>query len=235
MNKKYAEQLREETHLNYNLIAEKYAITRLWPPQDVKKMGNFAKKGERILDAGCANGYFFETIKNKNIQYYGVDISEKLIKIAKEKYSKKGAIFKIADISNLPFPDNFFDKTYSISVIHNVPSKKIRLEHLKEIKRVLKPKGFLILRVWDFWRRIDGIKLILKYIFLKLTNQSELDFKDVFVPWKNQSGKIITQRYFHCFTKREIKKLVELSGLKIKKIWREGKNKRSNIYLIAQK
>ena len=133
------------------------------------------------------------------------------MKIAKSKYPE--ANFQIADVLTLPFSDNFFDKVYSISVLHHIPSKDFRLQYLKESKRVLKPGGILILRVWDFWKRKEGWKLFLKYAFLKLIGQSKLDFYDVFVPWKDSNGEALVQRYFHCFAKREIEKFNKKSRI----------------------
>ncbi|GAI25805.1 unnamed protein product, partial [marine sediment metagenome] len=65
-------------------------------------------------------------MKAKRVDYFGVDIAERLIKIAKKNYPE--AKFQVADVLNLPFPPNFFDKIYSISVLHNIPSKNFQLQ-----------------------------------------------------------------------------------------------------------
>ena len=231
MDRKYAEYLLQKTKENYNLIADDYTRTRAFIPEDIRELAKYALPGEKILDSGCASGRLFEVLGKVN--YYGIDISERLIKIAKEKYP--GGEFEAADALSLPFPENFFDKAYSISVLHNIPSREFQLQYLKEIRRVLKPEGFLILRVWDFWKRKEGWKLFLKYTLLKLIGKSKIDFYDVFVPWKNSNGEILVQRYFHCFTKKEIENLIEKAGFKIKKSWRGGKDPRTNIYIIAEK
>ena len=233
MEKEYAEYLLKKNKVDYNLIAEDYTRTRAFIPEDIKNLTRYAKESEKVLDSGCASGRLFEALKPKKIDYFGVDISEELIKIAKRKYPE--AKFQTADCLSLPFTDNFFDKVYSISILHNIPSKEFQLRYLTETRRVLKPKGFLILRVWDFWRRKAALKLILKYTFSKIIGKSRLGFKDVFVPWKEPDGKVLIQRYFHCFTKGELEKLVKESGFKIKKSWRAGRDPRTNIYLIAKK
>jgi len=237
MERKYAEYLLKKTYQDYNLIAEDYTRTRSFIPEDIKMLAGYALVGERVLDSGCANGRLSEVLRDKKVDYFGVDISEKLIEIARKKYPE--AKFRVADCLNLPFPANFFDKIYSISVLHNIPSKEFRIQYLKEAKRVLKPEGFLILRVWDFWRRKAFPKLFLKYTFLKLIGchppASQLDFFDVFAPWKDSKGNIIIERYFHCFRKNELENLAKEVGFKIKKIWRVGKDPRTNIYLIAEK
>ena len=66
-------------------------------------------------------------------------------------------------------------------------------------------------------------------------NEEGADLFDVFVPWKNSAGQTVTERYFHCFTKRELKKTIKKAGFKIEKIWRAGQDPRTNIYLIARK
>ena len=233
MDKAYAQYLLKKTNQDYNLIAEDYARTRAFLPEDIKALAKYAGADERVLDVGCANGRLFEVFGDKNIDFFGIDNSEKLIQIDKKKYPK--ANFQVADALGLPFPSDYFDKVYSISVIHNIPSKEFQLQYLIEAKRVLKSGGLLILRVWDFWRRKEGIKLFLKYAFLKLIGKSRLDFKDIFLPWKNSQGKKMTQRYFHCFTKAKIENLLKEAGFKIKKSWRAGRDPRTNIYLIAEK
>lgn len=233
MDREYAEYLLKKTREDYNLVSKDYARTRAFIPEDIKALGEYAWEGERILDSGCANGRLLEALKEKKIDYFGIDISEKLIEIAKKKYPE--AKFQTADALSLPFPGNFFDKIYSISTLHNIPSKDFQLQYLKEARRVLKPEGLLILRVWDFWRRKGAILSILKYTLFKIIKRSKLDFKDVFVPWKNSSGKILIQRYFHCFTKKELEDLAREAGFRIKESWKGGKDPRTNIYLIAEK
>jgi len=237
MEKSYAEYLLKKTQEDYNSVAEDYTRTRAFIPEDIKTLADYVLMGERILDSGCANGRLFEVLKRKDVDYFGVDISEKLIEIAKKNYSNGN--FQVADALKLPFPANFFDKVYSISVLHNIPSREFQLQYLKEAKRVLKPEGLLILRVWDFWRRKAFPRMFLKYTFLKLIGRhlpaSQLDFFDVFVFWKDPRGNIIIERYFHCFRKNELENLAKEAGFKIKKIWRAGKDPRTNIYLIAEK
>ena len=233
MDIEYAKYLLDKTRQNYSQIAKEYTRTRVYIPEDIRNLGKYIMTGEKILDSGCANGRFFEVIKDKKIEYFGVDISKRLIEIAKKDYPE--AAFQVVDALNLPFSGNFFDKVYSISVLHNIPSNNLQLQYLKEAKRVLKPGGILILRVWDFWRRKTFPKLFLRYTILKLVGKSKLDFKDVFVPWKDSGGKIIVERYFHCFTKKELENLVKEAGFIIKESWREGEDPRTNIYLTAKR
>ena len=229
MKKDYAEYLLKKTKEDYNLIAEDFSRTRwnIWAEFSIFR--DYVKEGDEILDIGCGNGRLLELLKGKNIEYIGVDNSERLIDIAKRRYPTKK--FLVADTLNLPFPNDYFDKIFLIAVLHNIPSKELRFKTLQEARRVLKPEGLLILTVWDIWRK-ETMILILKHFFLKLIGKSQLDFKDVFVPWGKKA-----RRYYHYFTERELINLVKKEGFKIKKfgVVKNETGKRSNIYLIAQK
>jgi len=230
MDKEYAKYLLKKTTQDYNLIADEFSRTRekIW--EETKFLfDNFVMPGDKVLDLGCGNGRYFEILKEKNIDYYGVDNSEKLIERAKKKFS--GGKFQVVDAFNLPFPSNFFDKIYSIAVFHHIPSKEFRLQFLREAKRVLKPEGLLVLTCWKF-HQLKELFLIFKFTILKLLTLSKLDFGDIFKPW----GKKI-KRYYHCFTQKELVKLLKTSGFKVKEkgIIRNKKGNRQNIYLIVEK
>ena len=200
----------------------------MWPEMKFL-VDDYIMAGEKILDLGCGNGRLFEFLKNKKVDYIGIDSSEKLIETAKKKFPK--AKFQRADALNLPFPNNFFDKIYSIAVLHHIPSEEFRLQFLREAKRVLKPEGLLILTVWKFHQPKE-LYLILRYTISKLIVKSKLDWKDIFEPWGTK-----IKRYYHCFSKKELIRLVKKSGFRIKKsdIVRNKRGNRQNIYLIAEK
>ena len=229
MDREYAEYLLKKTKEDYNLIAEDFSRTRwnIWAEFGIFR--DYAKDGDRVLDIGCGNGRLLELLKDKNIEYIGIDSSEKLIAIAQKRYPSKK--FLVADALNLPFPTDNFDIVFLIAILHHIPSRAFRLKILQEANRVLKPNGLLILTAWDIWRK-EAISQILRYSFLKSIGKSKLDFRDVFVPW----GKKVN-RYYHYFTKKELLKLIEGGGFTIKRlgIAKNETGKRSNIYLIAEK
>ncbi|MFH1423851.1 MAG: methyltransferase domain-containing protein [Candidatus Nealsonbacteria bacterium] len=229
MDKKYAEYLLRKTRDDYNSIAEDFSSTRRFVWQGLEPLYHYATPGDKVLDLGCGNGRLLQIFKDINIDYTGVDNSEKLIGIAKKTHP--GATFLVADALNLPFPPNHFDKIYSVAVLHHIPSQELRLKFLEEAKRALKPEGLLILTVWDLWRG-KSWKLNLRFGLLKLLRTSKLDFKDVFVSWAKKY-----QRYLHCFTNRELIKLVKKAGFKVKETgtleMKEGGG--VNIFIVAQK
>ena len=182
MEKEYAKYLLNKTKEDYNSIAEDFSSKRgkMW--QELEFLKDYVSSGDKILDLGCGNGRLSELLQEKNTEYFGVDNSEELIKIAKKRYPYGN--FKIADALGLPFPINLFDKVISIAVLHHIPSEELRLQFIKEAKRVLKPKGIFITTAWDLLQRKISWGLLFKYTLLKLIGKSKLDFGDIFVPWK---------------------------------------------------
>jgi len=233
MDRKYAEYLLEKTKEDYNLLAEDFSRTRSVVWEELGLLGKYISSGDKILDLGCGNGRLLQIIGERGIEYFGVDTSEKLIRIAREKYPNHN--FQTADALSLPFSDNFFDKVYSIAVLHHIPSGEFRSKFLKEAKRVLKPGGLLVLTVWNLWQIKTAWKILVKNTAFKLLGKSKLDFKDILYPWKNSKGKIIIQRYFHLFTKGELEPLFKKTGLKIKEtgFLKREKERGSNIYIVA--
>lgn len=251
MNKEYAKYLLNKTREDYNRIAEEFSRTRKFVWEELKYLSKFVNDGDKVLDIGCGNGRLIEIFKDFKIDYVGIDNSEKLIELAKEHQSfdwlgvepfhfapgqcfdkLKSAEFLVADALDLPFEDTSFDKAFSIAVLHHIPSVELRLKFLSEAKRVLKPGGLLILTVWGLWWRPVVWWNVIRFLFLKIFRKTKLDFKDIFVPWQKTLG-----RYIHCFTKSELKQLVEKAGFKVIEVGtlpkKESKN--YNIYLVAEK
>ena len=234
MKLEYAKYLIEKTEEDYDAIAESFSESRkeLWP--ELFELKKHIKDGERILDSGCGNGRLYELFRDKDVEYIGVDNSEKLIEKAREKY---GDYFKVANLFELPFSDKYFDSIWSVAVFHHIPSKQLRLKALKEMGRVLKKNGKIIMTCWNLWQP-NYLKLLLKFTLIKLFKGSKLDFKDIFVP----KGVLIPGRrgkvriYYHAFTKKELKKLFQKAGFKVGELrYLKRNKKKTNILVVAKK
>jgi SAM-dependent methyltransferase len=108
---------------------------------------NIEKGKLRIIDYGCACGYFLATLKfiNPELDLYGVDIAEEAANIA-EKYIGKGKIFWQSCGDAIPLEDESADLIYSISLIEHVPDDAEIIKWFKECRRLLKKDGYFILR-----------------------------------------------------------------------------------------
>jgi len=99
-------------------------------------------KYQRILDIGCGPGTISEDLLNIGENIWGIDISEDMIKIARERFSgnilSSQIQFSVDDVENLHFPDGYFDAVFGLGVLRFLDSWE---KGLKEIYRVLKPNG----------------------------------------------------------------------------------------------
>lgn len=219
----------KKTKEDYNKIADHFSETRKYPWKDFEFLFEEVPAKSRVLDMGCGNGRFYELLREKkDVSYIGIDKSDKLIKKAKEKYPE--AEFLVADGLNLPFKDNRFDFVFSIAVLHHLPSKKTRLQFLSEARRVLKSGGKLKLSVWDLLS--TDKRIYLRNPKEKLTGK--IGIRDILLPWKNDSGKVVTKRYYHAFKKDELHSLAQKSGFKEVKVFKRGERVKSTIFLFAK-
>ncbi len=104
---------------------------------------------QNILDAACGTGDFTIAIAQaaaEGSHVTGVDLSEKMLAVMKEKVARKGLEGRISTIQgnceNLPWPDGTFDRVTIAFGIRNFEHRELAL---KEFLRVLKDGGRLVL------------------------------------------------------------------------------------------
>lgn len=101
-----------------------------------------------FLDAGCGTGWFSKAASARGAQVTAMDLGEGLLSKVREKTDVTTVVGSLMDI---PFPENSFDIVMSSEVIEHTPDPK---EAIKELCRVLKPGGKLILttpnKLWFF-------------------------------------------------------------------------------------
>ena len=168
------------------------------------------KKG-KILDLGCGSGRNFQ--KKANTEFYGVDFSKEMIKLAK-KFTEKEKIsaeLKVSSATKIPYEKDFFDSAIYVAAFHCIKSPRKREKSLRELHRILKPNAKALISVWSSTQKTIGGK-----------------FGDVIVPWKRDKTKL--KRYYYIYTKEELKNLLEKTGFKVLKIYEED-----NIVAIGQK
>jgi len=102
--------------------------------------------GDKVLDVCCGTGAQVFEYGRRGIIATGIDISPSMLKIAARNIMKQklaDVSFQLADATNLPFPDNYFDYA-SISFGLHDKKKLIRDKVISEMKRVVKQEGALI-------------------------------------------------------------------------------------------
>lgn len=113
---------------------------------------------ERILDAGCGSGIFTQPITEQGARITGVDISQPMLERARKRLPQHE--FLAADICDLPFANEAFDKTVSITALEFIENGE---QAIAELFRVTKPGGLVVVATLNRlspWatRRIDQAK-----------------------------------------------------------------------------
>ncbi len=125
----------------YNKIAEKYLKKRLEKSVKMDLVVEFSsmiKLGGRILDAGCGAGLPFTKYLSEYFEVIGIDISEKQIELAKK--NAPNAQLLVKDMTELDFPENFFEGIFANYSIIHVPEEE-HFDLFRNFYRMLKPNG----------------------------------------------------------------------------------------------
>ncbi|HBI34366.1 MAG TPA: hypothetical protein DEA43_01560 [Candidatus Moranbacteria bacterium] len=212
-----ANKILQETELGYDLISKKFSETRKHFWRGLEFIKDYTHSGDNVLDYGCGNGRLLELLADKNINYQGVDVSQKLVDLAKSKYTGENIEFSKISSSqiSLAFETGFFNTVYSIAVFHHFPSKKYREDVARELYEKTKDGGYIVVTVWFLWQK-KYLKNILQNWINKIKGNSALDWNDCSISFTDNSGARV-ERFHHAFTKRELKKLFELVGFKTEK------------------
>lgn len=96
-----------------------------------------------VLDIGCGPGAAVRAAASHVQRAAGVDRSEAMIEIAKRRSRRLDNVdFAVAAAEQLPFPDNTFDRAWTIHALHHWENQA---QGLAEALRVLRPSGrFLV-------------------------------------------------------------------------------------------
>jgi len=212
MNKKTITQLLRKVEKDYNIISKDFSKTRQAPWPEFNRFKPYLKPNINILDLGCGNGRlltFLEPyIKKLKLKYLGIDLSNELIKEAKKQFPNQ--YFIQGSQLEIPQEKNSTDQIWSIAAFHHIPSKQLRLKSLQEMHRVLKPKGLLIITNWNLFQA-KYKKHLYKAIWRSIKTLGNYEPTDLLIPW----AKTGINRYYHAFTKRELKKLFKKAGFEI--------------------
>jgi len=102
-------------------------------------------KDKIVLDIACGSGYGTDYLAGRGAkEIIGADINEASIRRNQAYYHKTNLRFQTADALKLPFENNKFDLIISLETIEHFPVDK-QDAFLKELKRVLKQDGLVVL------------------------------------------------------------------------------------------
>jgi len=119
--------------------AQKFEYTRILA--DIRTL---LGSGGRLLDLGCAAGYFMEEAVRAGFEAHGTDLATWVERIAAERGVANVHAGRLTDVN---FGAGSFDVVHSSQVFEHLPNP---LEELAEIRRVLRPGGILYVNVPNY-------------------------------------------------------------------------------------
>ena len=206
----------------YEEISKHFDKTRYhsWPY--VREFTNTFQPNTKIADVGCGNGR--NCLLRQDVNYTGFEIVNNFIEICKQK----GINIIKSNILDIKSESNIFDYTMCIAVIHHLKGKHRRIQAIKELLRITKPSGRVLIYVWAKEQK--------KF--------EDYESQDIFVPWSLQkqykikeetksNDEKVFQRYYYLFSKGELESLVIKCGENVKII--ENGSQCNNYYVVLEK
>lgn len=157
-------------------------------PRNEKEMSRYIRElvvditNLRILDHGCGIGRLYRGLGCPD-NYVGIDVSTKYLKEFRKRNKKPVLI--LTKSFDMPFLDNEFDLILSYSVFTHFTKSQYGYA-LKELNRVLKPDGIMLISIFDEnispqrgnWRLIPREKFISICDSLRLQIKNEVNVKN---------------------------------------------------------
>jgi SAM-dependent methyltransferase len=169
-------------------------------PETVSELG--ASAGERVLDLASPKLVAVE-LGRRGVEVTSLDLDEAEIATWRSlARGERGVTFNVADGRSLPFPDEHFDRAYSISVLEHIPDGGAA-EALAELSRVVRPGGRVVItlpyaeRYFEDWRdqplygsqeAHDG-----RYFFERWYDEAHLEELMAAVPGLRLAGRRVTR------------------------------------------
>lgn len=126
-------------------------------------VNQYIPRGTQLLEFGCGTGNLAHLICKNGYSVLGVDISERFIEHAQQKYVEQNGHlrYQVVGFGKLPFSDKSFDCIYTCAVLeHCYEVDKI----ITDLDRLLKPGGIMILYTPNMISPFARVGLILKRV-----------------------------------------------------------------------
>ncbi|KEG12726.1 tRNA methyltransferase [Trypanosoma grayi] len=156
----------------------------------------------------------------------GIDSSEGLLRLAQKQQQQTTSPTEPSCATFIPrtdllradgrstaFRSGIFDAVISIAVIHHFATHARRLEAVRELLRLVRPDGLVLISVWAKEQP---------------KKRSRNDAADVFIRWemheKHDKDKRVYHRYYHLFARGELERLAEEAGAVVRDSYYDKEN-----------
>jgi ubiquinone/menaquinone biosynthesis C-methylase UbiE len=100
------------------------------------------RANERIVDVGCGTGIFTRPVIAQGAEVVGIDVSKSMLHTARGILPAAKFLPLAADMRALPFRDDQFDKTLSVTALEFVHDAEAAIA---ELFRVTRPRGYVVI------------------------------------------------------------------------------------------
>lgn len=135
------EQFWDSASKNYDKTEERFEYIHSRSRENAEK---FLKGSDIVLDYGCGTGTAACQFSSKVNEVRAIDISSKMIEIARAKAAAANidnVIFEQSDIFDSKYSNESYDVILAFNMLHTVPSPQDVMQRVNEL---LKPEGLFI-------------------------------------------------------------------------------------------
>ncbi len=227
----------------YKKISSKYTKLKTKPWKDFQSYLSFLESRFPIpssgilLDLGSGNGRNLILFKDKPLHMIASDLSFPLLNALVPLPSQKVHTIN-NDMRFLPLKQGSSDLILLIAAIHHLRKKEDMIKVLNDVSLILKNDGYLILSCWRRWKKDTRKKMIRDLLMFSIRKLIDIKWKhgDILLPWYNEKQEVIARRYYHLFTKRELKKILMKSDLIVLNFsCLGGPNQKDNFFVLLKK
>jgi len=148
-------------------------------------------RGELAVDVGCGTGRHLPWLLARSAEVVGVDHSAQSLELARRRAGPEGEgrlSLEVGDLRELPIPDGVADRVLCSETIQHVPSAEARWAGVREMHRVLRPGGAVVISGYRWFGRVKTLH------------------REGF--WEGEHGPI----YYHLLTARELRRMMREAG-----------------------
>lgn len=138
---------------------------------EVDAVREFAR-GARVLEAGCGTGLVLDKLARVAREAHGFDLSAGMV----AKARARGLSVSLGSVTQVPFRTDSFDLVCSFKVLAHVPDIELAL---RELARVTRPGGTLVLEFYNPW----SLRYLAKRIAGPQRISEERTEADVYTRW----------------------------------------------------
>ncbi len=160
----YEKDLYDATNYK-NIILDHFRRIKILDIQAIKEEARYLselKPGNRFLDVGCGLGLGLAYANQLNCELFATEFDSGALEFVKEHFPVN--TFE-GDIWEAKYPDSYFDFIHISHVIEHVLDP---IAYIREMKRILKPGGFLVMATPDISSALYSLHRIIYLMLLQV-------------------------------------------------------------------